>query len=90
MQAKTYGLQQIMTPEGRYVIPTFQRDHERIRVGQWELLFADLDAAADRLRQARANAEATGMSVAKAAQPVAPHFLGAVVCDQLADPRRRA
>jgi uncharacterized protein with ParB-like and HNH nuclease domain len=28
VQAYTYELKQIMTPERRYVIPTFQRDYE--------------------------------------------------------------
>lgn len=86
MQAFTYELKQIMTPERRYVIPTFQRDYEWTQVGQWELLFEDLDAVADRLGQARANAATTGANLAKAEKAVAPHFLGAVVCDQMPSP----
>ena len=49
MQAYTYELKQIMTPERRYVIPTFQRGYEWTQAGQWALLFEDLDTAAQRL-----------------------------------------
>jgi len=86
MQADTYELKQVMTPERRYVIPTFQRDYEWTERGQWALLFEDLDSVADRLGQARAYALATDSPTARAEKAVAPHFLGAVVCDQLPTP----
>jgi len=86
VQADTYQLKQIMTPERRYVIPTFQRDYEWTKDGQWQLLFEDLDTVADRLGAARKHAIALGSSTAKAESAVAPHFLGAVVCDQLPSP----
>ena len=86
MQAYTYELKQILTPERRYVIPTFQRDYEWTQEGQWQLLFEDLDTAAERLGQARAFAAATGTSKASAEKSVSPHFLGAIVCDQLPSP----
>ncbi len=86
MQAYTYELKQILTPERRYVIPTFQRDYEWTQQGQWQLLFEDLDTAAERLGQARAFAAATGSSRASAEKSVSPHFLGAIVCDQLPSP----
>ena len=86
MRANTYELKQIMTPERRYVIPTFQRDYQWTRRGQWRLLFEDLDAAADRLGQARVNAQASGMSVEMAEKNVTPHFLGAMVCDRMPSP----
>ena len=82
MQAYTYQLKQIMTPERRYVVPTFQRDYEWTREGQWQLLFEDLDTAADRLGEARAFAAATNSSKASAEKSVSPHFLGAIVCDR--------
>jgi hypothetical protein len=84
VEADTVQLKEIMAPERRYVIPTFQRDYEWTRDGQWELLFDDLDALADRLGEARRSAELQGISLAKAEKRVAPHFLGAVVCDQMA------
>lgn len=86
LQAYTYELKQIMTPERRYVIPTFQRDYEWTKDGQWQLLFEDLDTAAERLGEARAHAEVAGTSRAAAEKGVSPHFLGAVVCEQLPSP----
>lgn len=86
MEAEARPLQKIMAAEGRYVIPTFQRDYEWTQEGQWELLFEDLDSVASRLGAARTEAEATGTSKARAERNIAPHFLGAVVCDQLPSP----
>jgi hypothetical protein len=86
VDANTYSLKQILTQDRRYVVPTFQRDYEWTRHGQWELLFTDLENTADRLHQARVDAEARGESLAKADKRVPPHFLGAVVCDQLSAP----
>lgn len=86
MQADTYELKQVMTPERRYIIPTFQRDYEWTEEGQWNLLFEDLETVADRLAQAREFAELAGTPVLKADKSVAPHFLGAIVCDQLPSP----
>lgn len=86
VDANTYSLKQILTQDRRYVVPTFQRDYEWTRHGQWELLFTDLENTADRLQQARVDAEARGESLAKADKRVPPHFLGAVVCDQLSAP----
>ncbi|RGA02443.1 DUF262 domain-containing protein [Microbispora triticiradicis] len=86
MDANTYSLKQILAQERRFVVPTFQRDYEWTRDGQWELLFDDLVAVADRLFAARRNAELTGQPVPKADRQVTPHFLGAVVLDQLPAP----
>lgn len=83
MNADTYELKTILTFERRYVIPTFQRDYEWTRDGQWELLFEDLEAGASRLEDARYEAELLGSPVTKAEKAVAPHFLGAVVIDGL-------
>lgn len=86
MEADTRALRKIMTSEGRYVIPTFQRDYEWTKEGQWELLFEDLNSAANRLGNARNEAELDGRSTTRAEKAVAPHFLGAVVCDQMDAP----
>jgi hypothetical protein len=79
-------LKQVLTQDRRYVVPTFQRDYEWTRDGQWELLFDDLEVTTDRLHEARVRSEAMGESLAKADKRVAPHFLGAIVCDQLSAP----
>jgi hypothetical protein len=83
MDANTYPLRSILSQERRYLIPTFQRDYEWTQVGQWELLFDDLDSVADRLESARALAEQNGDAPMKAEKSVPPHFLGAIVLDQL-------
>lgn len=79
MDAKTYPLQEILKPERRYIIPTFQRDYEWTRDGQWRLLFEDLATTAVRLLEVR-NSEATGSSLKTKEQSISPHFLGAIVC----------
>lgn len=83
MQADTLALRSVLGAERRYVIPTFQRDYEWTRQGQWELLHEDLLSAAERLLKARIKADADGESRARADKNVTPHFLGAIVCDQL-------
>lgn len=84
MDAKTYPLADILKPERRYVIPTFQRDYEWTREGQWQLLFEDLEATTGRLQHRRAYAKATGENADESL--VSPHFLGAIVCDSLPFP----
>ncbi|TFD58955.1 DUF262 domain-containing protein [Cryobacterium suzukii] len=86
MQAETRQLKKVLTSDLRYVIPTFQRDYEWSKEGQWQLLFEDLDSVADRLGHARSKALANGENVVKAEAEVAPHFLGAIVCDRLPSP----
>lgn len=86
VDANTYSLKQILTQERRFVVPTFQRDYEWTLEGQWELLFDDLEAVADRLFEARGYAEVTGRPSSRADWQVTPHFLGAVVLDQLPAP----
>ena len=86
MDANPYPLRQILALERRYVIPTFQRDYEWTKDGQWELLFDDLDAIAQRLGAARRLAAHEGQNAAEADREVSPHFLGAVVLDQLPSP----
>lgn len=84
MEAKTWSLGEILKPERRYIIPTFQRSYEWTREGQWELLFADLVATTERLHHRREYAKLTETQPEEAS--VSPHFLGAVVCDTLPFP----
>lgn len=83
MDATTYELRAVLGNERRFIVPTFQRDYEWTRDEQWALLFDDLISAAGRLAAARARADQDGDTYAKAEQRVAPHFLGAIVLDQL-------
>lgn len=83
MNADTFELRTILSLERRYIIPTFQRDYEWTEKGQWELLFDDLEAVAERLEDERNKAQLLGTPISKAEKKVAPHFLGAVVLDDL-------
>lgn len=82
MDAKTYPLQDILKPERRYIIPTFQRDYEWTLEGQWRLLFEDLGSTADRLFEVRTSG-AEGSVLKSKEQGISPHFLGAIVCASL-------
>lgn len=81
MDATTYPLGEILKPERRFMIPTFQRDYEWVEDPQWRLLFEDLEAAGERLMECRQWAADAGTSPMEA--NVSPHFLGAIVCDSL-------
>lgn len=83
MDAKTYPLQEILKPERRYIIPTFQRDYEWTLDGQWRLLFEDLESTADKLVDARASQSVSSVVLRNKEQNVTPHFLGAIVCASL-------
>lgn len=83
MQADTLQLKDVLNGDRRYVIPTFQRDYEWTESGQWSLLFDDLESVTQRLLLARQEADRAGKPRVRADQSVAPHFLGAIVCDQL-------
>ena len=85
MDANPYPLQEILKPERRYIIPTFQRDYEWTREDQWQLLFEDLETIADRLLEVR-NSGATGTALMSKEQSISPHFLGAIVCAGLPFP----
>lgn len=82
MDAKTYPLQDILKPERRYIIPTFQRDYEWTLDGQWRLLFEDLESTADRLLDVRTSG-AEGSALKSKEQGISPHFMGAIVCASL-------
>lgn len=85
MDAKTYPLQDILKPERRYIIPTFQRDYEWTMDEQWRLLFEDLESTAERLLEVRSSG-ADGSTLTSKEQNVSPHFLGAIVCAGLPFP----
>ena len=82
MDAKTYPLQDILKPERRYIIPTFQRDYEWTLDGQWKLLFEDLENVSDRLLELRESG-LEGSALTSREQNLSPHFLGAIVCARL-------
>ena len=81
VQADTYQLKQIMTPERGYVIPTFQRDYEWTKDGQWQLLF-DLRPWRTDLVQPVGRRPRWGRRPPRQKGEVAPHFLGAIVSNR--------
>lgn len=73
MQAQTLTPTAIFGHHVRYVIPLFQRPYVWDQEAQWAPLWEDIRAVAERVLDTP-----TGYL----AQPVAPHFLGAIVLDQ--------
>lgn len=74
MKAQTLTPAEIFGNQVRYVVPLFQRPYVWTREDQWEPLWLDVCALADRLL------ESTSAPYMPGGLP--PHFLGAVVVDQ--------
>lgn len=83
MQADTRTLKDILVGERRFVIPPYQRPYVWERDRQWEPLWDDLADTIARLAESRADAHAKGKHAALGDEHTAPHFLGAIVLDQL-------
>ena len=82
MHASTRTLQAVLQGDRRFVIPVYQRPYVWDRVRQWEPLWADVEATALRLADARVAAHAKGIPASEADKSAPPHFLGAVVVEQ--------
>ena len=70
----------LFAPDVQYVIPTFQRPYVWDRERQWEPLWEDVRATAERLEEATVDA---GGDHEAAEKRTAAHFLGAVVLQQV-------
>lgn len=68
MKADSLTVRQLFAQDRRYLVPLFQRPYVWEQEGQWQPLWDDLTKVADRRRDG---------------QLAKPHFLGAVVLDQL-------
>lgn len=86
MQADTYTIKDILVGERRFIIPPYQRPYVWERRRQWEPLWQDIEDTIARLADGRQDAHAKGADVAPSDEKVAPHFLGAIVLDQMATP----
>jgi hypothetical protein len=88
MRADTHTIQKLFKQDVQYVIPEFQRPYVWGEEEQWDPLWQDLTAAADRylehLLQLRASAHATPEQQAE--ERAGRHFLGAVVLKQKPTP----
>ncbi len=71
MDAGTLSIKQIFGQDRRHVVPLFQRPYVWKREEQWEPLWEDIRKVAERLCQE---------------QQSRPHFMGAIVLDQLRSP----
>ncbi|MEP7740230.1 DUF262 domain-containing protein [Nocardioides sp. 31GB23] len=77
MKANTLTPAEIFGNQIRYVVPLYQRPYVWTKEAQWKPLWDDVRALADRVLE---TPDVYG------APPVPPHFLGAIVIDQLPGP----
>jgi hypothetical protein len=81
MKADTLTIKDVFGKDIRYVVPLFQRPYVWNKQDQWEPLWTDITDLAERLLDELSKV-APGEEV-QAEQRTPPHFLGAVVVDQL-------
>jgi hypothetical protein len=86
VQADTYTIKDILVGERRFVIPPYQQPYVWERTRQWEPLWDDVQDTVARLADNRQEAAARGAAEPPSDEKVSPHFLGAIVLDQLATP----
>jgi hypothetical protein len=73
MQPSYISVMNVFTQQTRYTVPLFQRPYVWQKDDQWEPLWDDIRAAADRVLNANGH-------------PVSAHFLGTVVLEQTLNP----
>lgn len=73
MQPSYISVMNVFTQQTRYTVPLFQRPYVWSRDDQWEPLWDDVRAAAERVLNSNGN-------------PVSAHFLGTVVLEQTPNP----
>lgn len=82
MKADTLDLTQLFANPVRYLVPIFQRPYVWTQDQHWEPLWEDVRGVAESaLKRQR-----TGEEAASAIKEVPPHFLGAIVLDQVLNP----
>jgi len=83
MDAETKTLRRVLRGDRRFLIPVYQRPYVWERERQWEPLWSDVESTALRLGETRRAAYEKGEKPAAADKTASPHFLGAVVLEQL-------
>ena len=83
MKADTLTLQGIFHGDRRFAVPVYQRPYVWNLENQWQLLWDDIEATARRLAQERVAGHAKHEVEAVADQAASPHFLGAIVVEDL-------
>ncbi len=81
MKADTLTLKQVFQKDIRYVVPMFQRPYVWNQTKHWEPLWEDVRTTTERLMRSIHSDET--LDAAHAEQATVPHFLGAIVVDQL-------
>ena len=83
MNADTWTLQEVLQIDRCFVLPVYQRSYVWNKDLQWELLWNDVQSTAERLAKARQAARNDGIVASDADKAAAPHFLGAIVLEQI-------
>lgn len=80
MDSRTMSVKEVFAKDIRYVIPMFQRPYVWNQQTHWEPLWDDVRSTAERYLR---NLDGDDHDAVQAEQSTAPHFLGAIVVDQL-------
>lgn len=83
MKAETHALKHLFNRPVSYVVPLFQRPYVWRREAHWAPLWEDIRAVTEKLLALRARDAAEGLEAGQAEQDTPPHFLGAVVLEQV-------
>lgn len=86
MKAESVKLQPLFSKGIRYIVPTFQRPYVWNEEEHWQILWEDLRQIVEELRERRSVASESELKSNKPRESTPPHFLGALVLDQLATP----
>src|SRR5688572_2031092 len=78
MRADPLTLVSVFGKDVRYVVPMFQRPYVWNMTEHWAPLWEDIRGVSERVHEATREEERTGAQVS-----VPPHFLGAIVLDQM-------
>ncbi len=81
MKADTLTLKQVFSKDIRYVVPMFQRPYVWNKTKHWEPLWEDVRTTTERLIRSQQHAD--NVSAAHAEERTIPHFLGAIVVNQI-------
>jgi uncharacterized protein with ParB-like and HNH nuclease domain len=88
MKADTLDLRDIFRKDARYVVPRFQRPYVWKEEEHWQLLWEDLRQVVDELLEHQGGAT-DRFEREDAQEATSPHFLGAVVLEQIPAPTRK-
>ena len=88
MKADTLNLKDVFSKDIRYLVPLFQRPYVWEKEKHWEPLWEDVRTVAEYLLAQIERADELEIKEGKPEQETPPHFLGAIVVDQLRGPVR--